>query len=183
MANFTFHAQDLAGLTLIETKVFGDDRGYFMESWSAREFLAKGIDCRFVQDNQSKSNGGILRGLHFQKAPHAQDKLVRVIFGEIFDVAVDIRPDSPTFLQWRGFRLNNREAEQLFVPKGFAHGFLVLSEMAVVAYKASSAYAPEHDRGIRWNDPRLNIDWGTDEPILSDKDKNQPFIEEGALDV
>ena len=183
MGNFSFISSELQGLTLIKTKIFADQRGYFMESWSGKHFDDAGIHCSFVQDNQSQSDKDCLRGLHYQKEPYAQDKLVRVLFGEILDVAVDIRPDSPTFLQWRSFILNEQKAEQLFIPKGFAHGFLVLSKKAVVAYKASAFYAPEHDRGIRWNDNEINIDWGIKSPILSEKDAAQPHIKEGALDV
>ena len=181
MSNFKFYPQRLAGLTLIETRVFGDERGCFMESWSQNAFEEGGIKCNFVQDNQSRSQKGILRGLHFQKAPFAQAKLIRVLIGEILDVAVDIRPDSASYLQWMSFKLNEEEASMLFIPEGFAHGFLVRSEEAVVAYKASAPYAPEYDRGIVWNDPDLHIDWGVTEPVLSDKDKQQPLIKNGAL--
>jgi len=160
----------LPEVLLIEPKVFGDARGFFLESWNEREFEAAGIRARFVQDNHSRSERNVLRGLHYQ-IRQPQGKLVRVVAGEIFDVAVDIRRNSSTFGRWEGVRLNAESYKMLWIPAGFAHGFCVLSEFAEVLYKATDYYAPEHERCILWNDPELDIDWplpGT--PGLSAKD-------------
>jgi dTDP-4-dehydrorhamnose 3,5-epimerase len=162
---------------LITPKVFGDERGFFMESFNQRDFqAATGLDVTFVQDNHSRSRQGVLRGLHYQvKQP--QGKLVRVLAGEILDVAVDLRLDSPTRGQWVSARLSAQNHQQLWVPEGFAHGFVVLSEVAEVLYKTTDYYAPEHERAIRWDDPTLAIDWQRDswawqgEPTLSGKDR------------
>ncbi len=184
MSNITTRRHEIiSDLILITPRVFRDDRGYFMESFQKQAWEEGGISCDFVQDNQSFSSRNVLRGLHFQKAPYAQDKLVRVITGEILDLAVDIRPDSPTFLRWASFRLDDSRAEQLFIPKGFAHGFRVLSDSAIVAYKTSAPYAPDCDGGIRWDDPQLAINWGSTSPVLSPKDAALPLISEGAIDV
>lgn len=156
---------------LFEPKVFGDDRGFFYESFNQARFEeAVGYKVDFVQDNHSKSRQGVLRGLHYQ-IQQAQGKLVRVAQGEVFDVAVDIRRSSPTFGQWVGAILSAENKHQLWVPKGFAHGFVVLSETAEFLYKTSDYYAPAHERCIVWNDSQLNIDWQLENPILSDKDK------------
>lgn len=165
---------------LITPKVFGDERGFFMESFNQRAFqAATGLDVSFVQDNHSRSRQGVLRGLHYQvKQP--QGKLVRVVAGEILDVAVDLRLDSPTRGEWVSARLSAQNHQQLWVPAGFAHGFVVLSEAAEVLYKTTDYYAPEHERAIRWDDPTLAIDWQRDswawqgEPALSDKDRQAP---------
>jgi dTDP-4-dehydrorhamnose 3,5-epimerase len=160
----------LAEVLLIEPKVFGDSRGFFFESWNEREFERAGIRARFVQDNHSRSQKGVLRGLHYQ-VRQPQGKLVRVTEGEIFDVAVDIRRSSPTFGTWGSARLSAQSKNMLWIPVGFAHGFCVLSEFAEVLYKTTDFYAPEHERSIAWNDPDLGIDWplsGT--PLLSAKD-------------
>jgi dTDP-4-dehydrorhamnose 3,5-epimerase len=160
------------GLFEIQPKVFGDNRGYFFECWSERDFEAGGIKARFVQDNQSRSARGVLRGLHFQKT-HPQGKLVRAIAGEVFDVAVDIRPGSPSRGRWHGVILSGERQNQFYIPEGFAHGFLVLSESAVFAYKCTDFYYPEDEEGIIWNDPSIGIEWpgpGTDY-LLSEKDK------------
>ncbi len=157
----------------IEPKVFGDDRGFFFESFNQRAFAeATGLDVQFVQDNHSKSRKNVLRGLHYQLPPKAQGKLVRVVAGEVFDVAVDIRKGSPTYGQWIGERLTAENKCQLWVPAGFAHGFLVLSDTAEFLYKTTDYYAPEFERCIQWNDPDLAIDWPLfDEPELSPKDR------------
>lgn len=160
----------LPDVLLIEPKVFGDARGFFFESWNTREFERAGIRAGFVQDNHSRSEKGVLRGLHYQ-VRQPQGKLVRVLSGEIFDVAVDIRRGSPTFGAWEGTRLSAQSKNMLWVPVGFAHGFCVLSDFAEVLYKATDFYAPEHERSIAWNDPEIGIDWplsGT--PKLSPKD-------------
>jgi dTDP-4-dehydrorhamnose 3,5-epimerase len=162
---------------LIEPEVFGDTRGFFFESFNRRMFEeAIGRDLDFVQDNHSRSARNVLRGLHFQ-VQQPQGKLVRVAIGSIFDVAVDIRGDSPTFRRWVGVELSAENQRQLWVPEGFAHGFLVTSDSADVLYKATDYYAPEHERSIRWNDPTLGIDWPLDEPPrLSDKDRRAEHL-------
>ncbi|MDR1368214.1 MAG: dTDP-4-dehydrorhamnose 3,5-epimerase, partial [Candidatus Accumulibacter sp.] len=150
-------------IVLIEPKVFGDERGFFYESFNERDFsAATGIDVRFVQDNHSRSVKNVLRGLHCQMAPRAQGKIVRVVVGEVFDVAVDIRKASPTFGCWVGERLSARNKRQMWIPPGFAHGFLVLSEEAEFLYKTTEYYMPELERGIRWDDPAIGIDWPLD---------------------
>lgn len=163
---------ELPGTILIEPKVFGDDRGFFFESYNERLFAEKmGLEVNFVQDNHSRSAQGVLRGLHYQ-IQQSQGKLVRTIMGSIYDVAVDIRKNSPHFGQWVGFFLSAENKRQLWVPPGFAHGFLVVSEIAEVLYKTTDFYAPQHERSIRWDDPDLNIQWPLEsEPILSSKDQ------------
>jgi len=165
----------IKGLFLIEPQVFVDERGFFMESYNKKVFKDNGIDIDFVQDNHSKSSQGILRGLHFQKPPFSQDKLVRVTQGEVIDVAVDLRPDSPTFGQWESVKLSAENKKSLLIPKGFAHGFYVLSPTAEFQYKCSNFYNKESEAGIVWNDSDLNISWqNEDNPILSGKDKQLP---------
>ena len=170
---------DIPDLLIIEPKVFGDDRGFFFESYNERTWReATGLSTRFVQDNHSRSMKNVLRGLHYQLR-QSQGKLVRVVVGEVFDVAVDIRRGSPTFGKWAGVRLSARNKRQLWIPEGFAHGFLVLSEAAEFLYKATDFYAPQHERSIVWNDPDLAIDWPLDgEPILSAKDAAAPRFRE-----
>jgi dTDP-4-dehydrorhamnose 3,5-epimerase len=164
---------------LIEPKVFGDHRGFFMESYNAKVFKELGLDYEFVQDNHSLSvEVGTLRGLHYQLEPYAQTKLVRVIRGAIYDVIVDIRKGSPTYGEWQGFILSEGNKRQLLVPKGFAHGFCTIVPNTEVLYKVDNYYSPEHDRGICWNDPGLNIDWPTNSPILSEKDGKHPRLVE-----
>jgi len=163
----------LPGLCVLTPKVFGDARGFFLESFNQRAFNeAVGGEWQFVQDNHSRSARGVLRGLHYQLPPSAQGKLVRVMAGEVYDVAVDLRRDSPTCGRWAGRRLNGHNHEQLWIPPGFAHGFLVLSETADFLYKTTDYYAPPHERCIAWNDPQLAIDWPLDgmEPKVSEKD-------------
>jgi dTDP-4-dehydrorhamnose 3,5-epimerase len=169
---------------LIEPKVFGDDRGFFLESFNQQSFNeATGTDHHFVQDNHSRSRKGVLRGLHYQLPPHAQGKLVRVVRGAVFDVAVDIRKGSPTFGQWVGAGLTEDNHRQLWVPPGFAHGFVVLSDSADFLYKATSFYAPQADRGIAWNDPAIGVQWPQldVELSLSDKDLRQPLLADAEL--
>jgi dTDP-4-dehydrorhamnose 3,5-epimerase len=168
----------IEGLYEIQPAVFGDARGYFFESYSERDFRAAGLSMAFVQDNQSRSARGTLRGLHFQRR-FPQGKLVRAIAGEVFDVAVDLRPDSPTRGRWHGVVLSGETQNQFYIPPGFAHGFLTLSEAAVFAYKCTDFYHPEDEGGIIWNDPSINIDWpdlGMDY-LLSDKDRRLPEFE------
>lgn len=176
---FEFEKQKIEDVILVKPKVFGDNRGFFMEAYKKSDFIENGITVEFNQDNHSKSTKGVLRGLHYQKAPYGQAKLVRCSKGRIYDVAVDIRPDSKTFGQYVKVELSEGNKQMLFIPEGFAHGFVVLSDEAELLYKASGEYAPQADSGIRWNDETIGIDWGIDfEPILSEKDKNQPFLKE-----
>jgi dTDP-4-dehydrorhamnose 3,5-epimerase len=165
---------------IIEPRVFGDNRGYFMETYNYNQFKEAGMDMVFVQDNQSKSKKGVLRGLHFQ-AKHPQGKLVRVLSGEVFDVGVDLRKGSPTFGKWHGVILSGENRKQFYVPEGFAHGFLVLSDEAEFAYKCTDFYRPEDEVGIIWNDPTIGIEWpleGLGDIILSEKDKNLGLMSE-----
>lgn len=177
MSNFTFTQLDIPGLVLVETRCHGDSRGYFMETYSARAFKAGGITCDFVQDNQSLSTRGVLRGMHFQIA-HPQDKLVRCLRGDIFDVAVDLRPGSLTFGKWHGVHLTGENHLALFVPQGFAHGFLVLSETAEFAYKCSDFYDPTSEGGLAWDDPAVGIVWPqvTGGIQLNEKDRKHPGL-------
>ena len=167
----------IADVMLIEPKVFGDSRGFFYESFNQQAFdQATGVHLPFVQDNHSRSRRGVLRGLHYQLPPKAQGKLVRVVRGAVFDVAVDIRRDSPTYGQWVGVELSEDNHRQLWIPPGLAHGFVVLSETADFLYKTTDTYSPAHERSIRWDDPAIGIDWplaahGIAEPLLSDKDR------------
>lgn len=171
---------EIKGVFIIEPKVFGDNRGYFFESFSQREFESVIGPVTFVQDNQSKSSYGVVRGLHFQKPPHAQAKLVRVVKGKVLDVAVDLRKDSPTFGKYMAVELSDENHRQVFIPKGFAHGFSVLSEEAVFQYKCDEYYAPESEAAIAWDDQDLNIDWKvpTEDVVLSAKDRNHPTLKE-----
>jgi dTDP-4-dehydrorhamnose 3,5-epimerase len=164
----------IVGIVVIEQKVFGDVRGYFMETFNTLRFKETISNTDFIQDNESKSSNGVLRGLHFQLPPFDQAKLVRVIEGEVLDVAVDLRKDSPTFGQHHTILLTGENKTQFFVPRGFAHGFVVLSETAIFSYKVDNVYAPTHDSGVKWNDPELNIDWQIDPSLiqLSEKDQN-----------
>ena len=180
MGKFKLIKAPIEGLYIIEPTVFGDNRGFFMESYNRREFEEIGLDMNFVQDNHSRSKKGVLRGLHFQKK-HPQGKLVRVIRGKVFDVAVDLRKGSPTFGKWYGIILSDENHLMFYIPEGFAHGFLVLSEEADFFYKCTDFYYPEYDAGIIWNDPDIGIKWsfeeyGIKEPILSEKDSKLPRL-------
>lgn len=180
MGQFKFIETGIEGVYIIEPRPFMDSRGYFMETYNYEDFKNAGLDMRFVQDNQSKSVKGVLRGLHFQKM-HPQGKLVRVIKGEVFDVAVDIRKSSKTFGKWIGVILNEKNMRQFYIPEGFAHGFLVLSDDAEFVYKCTDFYHPEDEGGIRWDDADLGIKWplqGIETIILSYKDKNWPYFKE-----
>ena len=174
---------DIEGVVIIQPKVFGDHRGYFFESFSERDFTEKVRPVKFVQDNESKSCYGVLRGLHFQKPPHSQSKLVRVVKGAVLDVAVDIRKGSPTFGHHVCVELTEENHRQLFIPRGFAHGFAVLSEEAVFQYKCDDFYAPESEGAIAWNDPDLGIDWRIpkDDIVLSAKDMHHPVLKEACI--
>ena len=176
---FEFKKLAIEDVILVTPKVFGDSRGFFMESYQKSTFFENGIKVEFNQDNHSKSSKGVLRGLHYQTKPKAQAKLVRCSKGKILDIAVDIRKDSKTFGKWVGEILSEENKNMLFIPEGFAHGFVVLSDEAEFLYKASGEYSPENDRGVRWNDPDINIDWNINfEPLLSEKDNKQPYLKE-----
>ena len=178
MGNFTFQKTKIEGVYLIDTKVHGDSRGYFMETYKESDFKEAGLDYVFVQDNQSCSVKGVLRGLHFQKT-YPQAKLVRVLRGEVFDVAVDLRKGSETYGQWVGAVLSAENRRQLMVPRGFAHGFLVMSEYAEFAYKCDEVYHPEDEGGLRYDDPDIGVVWPeVGEIILSEKDKKHPSLAE-----
>lgn len=173
----------MAGLVLIEPRVFGDSRGFFMESYSERDFAELGIEERFVQDNHSKSRRGVLRGLHFQTR-HSQGKLIRVVAGAVLDVAVDLRPESATFGRWEAVVLSAENKRQFYVPPRFAHGFLTLEDDTEFLYKCTDYYSPEFDSGVLWNDPNIGVDWNLEyygltesDLLLSDKDKKQPTID------
>ncbi|MDD4455993.1 MAG: dTDP-4-dehydrorhamnose 3,5-epimerase [Syntrophotalea acetylenica] len=170
----------LDGVLLVKPKVFGDQRGYFLETFRVQQYAELGIRIPFVQENHSRSRRGILRGIHYQN-PRPQGKLVSVIRGAVFDVAVDIRPDSPNYGKWFGTILDDKEHHQLWVPPGFGHGFCVLSEVVDFVYKCTDYYMPEYDATIRWDDPDIGIEWPIDdEPVLSNKDKNAPRLEDVA---
>lgn len=182
--NFTFTDTSIEGVKIVDAKVFGDRRGYFMETYKKPDFVTGGIACEFVQDNQSSSTRGVLRGLHFQ-IEHPQAKLVRVTKGEVFDVCVDLREKSATFGKWEGVILSDENCRQLFIPRGFAHGFLVLSDVAEFCYKCDDVYHPADEGGIMWDDPAIGIQWppliGCDsfdpsQLIISDKDKMHPYL-------
>lgn len=169
----------LEGVYILIPKVFGDHRGFFMESWSRRTMEEAGLFYDFVQDNHSLSTAkGTLRGIHFQKGDKAQAKLVRCVRGAVLDVAVDLRHDSPTYKQWLGVELSEENKKQLLIPRGFGHGFVTLTDHVEFLYKADNYYAPEADGGIRWNDPDIGVDWGIEQPVLSEKDTKNPFLKE-----
>lgn len=184
--NFTFTKTSIEGVIIVDVKSYEDNRGYFMETYKRSDFVKGGIDVEFVQDNQSFSRKGVLRGLHFQ-VNHPQSKLVRVVSGRVFDVAVDLRKESPTFGKWEGIVLSSENRKQVFIPKGFAHGFLTLSNKAELCYKTDDIYHPDDECGLMWNDHEINIKWPNMDrkekghainPILDEKDKrHQSFIE------
>ena len=179
---FTFQQMKIPDVILIEPKIYTDTRGYFTETYKRSEFIENGINENFVQDNWSHSMKGTLRGLHFQKQPKAQAKLVMVLKGEVFDVAVDIRKGSSTYGKWVGLNLSGKKAQMLYIPAGFAHGFCVLSDEADFVYKVSDEYSPELDSGILWNDPDIGIDWLITDPLLSAKDMALPLLKDADLD-
>jgi dTDP-4-dehydrorhamnose 3,5-epimerase len=172
---------ELPGVLIIEPKVFGDARGFFLETWQQPRYAAAGLPSRFVQDNASRSARGVLRGLHFQN-PYGQGKLVYVLEGEVFDVAVDLRQGSPSFGQWVGATLSGDNKRQLWVPPGFAHGFCVTSESALFAYKCTELYHPETEYTVRWDDPEIGVDWPVQRPLVSDRDRSAPLLSELALE-
>ena len=178
MSNFIFTETKIHGVFIIDVKTYGDHRGYFMETYKEDDFVAAGLDYRFVQDNQSSSRKGVLRGLHFQKK-YPQAKLVRVLKGEVFDVAVDLRANSETYGQWVGVLLSEDNHRQLMIPRGFAHGFMVVSDYAEFAYKCDEKYHPEDEGGILWNDAKIAINWpSVGEIILSEKDRMNPTLDQ-----
>ncbi|SEH64728.1 dTDP-4-dehydrorhamnose 3,5-epimerase [Ruminococcus flavefaciens] len=182
MGNFTFNETKIKDVYIIDVKTYGDNRGYFMETYKESDFKEAGLDYNFVQDNQSSSLRGVLRGLHFQKT-HPQAKLVRVLKGEVFDVAVDLRKNSPTYGQWVGVVLSEGNKRQFMIPRGFAHGFVVISDYAEFSYKCDDLYHPEDEGGIMWNDPEIGIDWpDVGEIILSEKDKVQPSFADSKIE-
>jgi len=175
---FIFKRLEIPDVILIEPKIFEDGRGFFMETYKHSEFKKNGIEYEFVQDNHSKSKKGVLRGLHYQLKPMEQGKLVRCIRGKIWDVAVDIRKGSPWYGKWVAVELSEDNKLMLWIPPGFAHGFVALEDNTEVVYKVTKEYAPELDRGIIWNDPDIGINWPIEEPILSEKDKKLPKLKE-----
>lgn len=180
MAAIEIEKTKIEGLVIIHPQVFGDDRGYFMESYNQAVFNEAGLDMVFVQDNESKSKKGVLRGLHFQRK-FSQGKLVRCTEGAVWDVGVDLRKGSATYGQWAGVTLSDENNTMFYIPEGFAHGFVVLSDIAKFNYKCTNPYAPEYDGGIRWNDPDVGVEWpieGLGELTLSDKDTKQPFLKD-----
>ena len=179
---FTFKKLSIPEVILVEPQSFSDNRGFFLENFKTSVFVSNGINTKFVQDNFSHSTKGVLRGLHYQKNPKAQAKFVTTLRGKIFDVAVDIRKNSPTFGQWVGEILSDENHKSLYIPEGFAHGFCVLSENADVFYKVNNEYSPENERGILWNDPQINIMWPIDMPILHKKDSSLPLLQNADID-
>jgi dTDP-4-dehydrorhamnose 3,5-epimerase len=169
---------DLKGLLIIDPKVFGDERGYFFESFNAEVFKAVGLETKFVQDNESRSVKGVLRGLHFQEPPYEQGKLVRVVRGSVLDVSVDIRKDSPTYGKWEAFELSEQNKRMLWIPPGFAHGFVTLEDDTIFIYKCTQVYNRDSENSIRWDDPVLGIEWGVENPIISGKDITAPLFNE-----
>ena len=184
MAKFKFIETFIKGMYVIEPEIFGDNRGYFMETYNENDFKNAEIDAKFVQDNESSSKKGVLRGLHFQ-TKNVQGKLVRVLSGEVFDVGVDLRKNSPTYGKWYGEILSSENKKQLYIPEGFAHGFVVLSNTATFAYKCTNFYDPNSEGGIAWDDPDIAIDWHISNDmkiILSDKDKNRKTLNEQKIE-
>ena len=173
---FSFRSASLGGLVVIEPRRFDDDRGFFMETYKESEFAATGVAERFVQDNQSRSRRGVLRGLHYQSEPKAQGKLLRVVSGRVWNVAVDLRSSSPTYAKWQGFELSAENRLMLYLPPGFAHGFLTLSEVADLVYKCTAEYDPALEGGLRWDDPELAIAWPSRDVLVSDRDAAWPRL-------
>ena len=180
---FEFEKTDISEVIIVTPKVFGDDRGFFMETYKKEDFVNNGIKGDFIQDNHSKSVKNVLRGLHYQLTPYAQDKLVRCIKGKILDVAVDLRKSSKTFKKWVAVELTDANKKMMYIPKGFAHGFLTLSDEAEIVYKSTNIYSPKHDRSVLWNDPEIGIDWTNlaSEFILSEKDKNAVLLKDAEI--
>ncbi|HEC61999.1 MAG TPA: dTDP-4-dehydrorhamnose 3,5-epimerase [bacterium] len=178
---FQFHSSEIPEVVIVEPKVFEDERGFFMETYQLSEFRDAGIPDVFVQDNHSYSHKGVLRGLHYQLFPYDQGKLVRVVEGSVWDVAVDVRSGSPTFARWVGIELSSKNRRMLFIPRGFAHGFVTLSEVAHLTYKCSADYNKESEAGVRWDDSTIDIDWPIRNVLLSPRDANLPVLGEARL--
>ena len=178
---FKFIRTSIPEVVVVNPRIFPDGRGFFSETYKSTDFEAFGIPHDVKQTNHAKSTKGVLRGLHYQAAPHAQAKLVQAIVGEIFDVAVDVRKGSPTYGQWVGEALSEENKKMLFIPEGFLHGYCVLSEEAHVIYSCNDVFAPEADGGVLWNDPEINIKWPVDNPVVSDKDKELPLLKDANL--
>ncbi len=179
--SFSFKQLEIKDVIMIELSAYTDDRGIFTEMYKESIFQKAGINDRFVQDNISLSKKGVLRGLHFQHPPYTQAKLIKCISGEIFDVAVDLRKGSPSFSRWVGINLSSENNRMLYIPEGFAHGFLVLSSEAIVMYKTSNEYAPSFEGGLRWNDGKININWPLNSPKISEKDQKLPFLSDAKI--
>ena len=175
---FKFKELEIPGLILIEPKIFSDDRGFFMETYKESEFRENGITEKFVQDNFSKSSKNVIRGIHFQINPEAQGKLIQVVHGKVWDVAVDLREDSPTYRKWIGLGLDSVTRKMFYIPPGFAHGFAAMSDSVLFHYKCTNEYNMIAERGIRWDDPDIGITWPVENPIVSDKDRELPFLKE-----
>ncbi len=178
---FNFSKMEIDGLVLVEPRVFKDERGFFMESYKKSEFLSNGINSNFLQDNHSLSKKNVIRGLHYQTNPKAQGKLVRVIKGSVWDVAVDIRKSSPTFLKWIGIELSEENNKMLYIPPGFAHGFIALTDDVHLAYKCTEEFAPDYDTGIRWDDPDIGVNWPVKDVIVSEKDRELPYLKDAKI--
>jgi dTDP-4-dehydrorhamnose 3,5-epimerase len=178
---FIFKKMDIPDVILIEPRIFGDKRGFFAETYKKSEFVENGIAEDFLQDNHSLSQKGVLRGLHFQENPRAQGKLVRVVKGRVWDVAVDVRKSSPTFLKWVSVELSEENNFMFYIPAGFAHGFVSLTDDVHLTYKCTHEYSPEHDGGIRWDDPDLGLPWPVENPLVSDKDAELPYLKDARL--
>lgn len=178
---FTFKKQHISGVILIEPQVFADERGFFMETFKSSEFKNAGLDISIVQINHSRSSRGVLRGLHYQLDPHAQGKLVRCIWGQIYDVAVDLRKGSPTYGKWAGEYLSSDDKKMLYIPEGFAHGFCVVSDAAEIVYYCTGEYNAQSDRSIRFNDQQIGIEWPVQDPVMSDKDKHAPLFKDAEV--
>jgi dTDP-4-dehydrorhamnose 3,5-epimerase len=178
---FNFIKQEIEGIVLIEPGIFNDERGFFLESYKRSDFAANGIDYNFLQDNHSLSGKHVIRGLHYQRAPKAQGKLVRVMTGAVWDVAVDIRKGSPTYLKWMSFELSGDNRRMLFIPPGFAHGFLALTDNVHLMYKCTEEYDAKLDTGIRWNDPDISVKWPVKDPIVSSKDTMLPLLKDAKV--
>ena len=178
---FKFIELEIPGLILIEPKIFSDNRGFFMETYKESEFKENGITEKFVQDNLSKSSRGVIRGLHFQIEPQAQGKLIQVVHGKVWDVAVDLRDNSPSYLKWIGLELDSVTKKMFYIPPGFAHGFTALSDKVIFQYKCTNEYDMISERGIRWDDKDITIDWPVENPIVSDRDRELPFLKEISL--
>ena len=178
---FEFKKLHIPDLVVIDPKVFYDERGFFLETYKHSEFKNAGINPEFVQDNRAKSDQGVLRGLHYQLPPREQGKLVRVVKGKVWDVAVDIRKSSPTFLQWAGIELSEENFRSLYIPPGFAHGYVTLADDTIFSYKCTDEYSPEHERGIIWDDPEIGIDWPHHRPLVSERDQGLASLKDADL--